>query len=328
MLLGSILTSAGCMRRVGASAYGSLERELPAGDTIRFTYLGTGGWIIERGEDMLMTGPLYTNPPFARTGLTSIRSDTLIVDSHMARYDVSRTRAILVGHAHYDHLMDVPRVAQRFATEARIVGSTTVRNTLGSWSGLFDRVDLVERYAGDAETVGGWMPYGPRVRVMPLRSHHAPHFDGMTLYRGTVDTPLTEEPRRADDWLDGHTFAFLIDFLDRDGEVVFRVYYQDAVTEAPSGYAPRALMDERPVDVAIFVPATFDQVEWHPEAFIENLRPRWVLLGHWEDFFSPYDAADRSIMLSDIEHFEKRLGRVFDGEWWRPAIGAEFSFGR
>jgi hypothetical protein len=128
--------------------------------------------------------------------------------------------------------------------------------------------------------------------------------------------------------LDGETFAFLIDFLDDAGEVAFRVYYQDAVVAPPLGFAPDELIAERPVDVAIFVPATFDQVDWHPEAFVENLRPKRVLLGHWEDFFVPVDDPTKAIMLSDIGHFQDRLERVFDGEWWRPELWTEFRFPR
>ena len=80
------------------------------------------------------------------------------------------------------------------------------------------------------------------------------------------------------------------------------------------------------MDVAILVPSTFDQVQWNPEAFLENLRPRRVLLGHWEDFFTPVDAPTRSMRLADLGHFEARLERVFDGDWWRPDIGTEFLF--
>lgn len=317
-----------CVPQVGPGASGLVERAVPAGDTLQLTYLGTGGWIMERAGVKVMTGPLYSNPAFVATGLSDIAADTVEIDRHMAAYDVHDTRAILVGHAHYDHLMDVPRVAERFAPGARIVGSETVRNTLGTWSGLWDRVDLVEEHAGDQETPGEWMRYGPEVRVLPLRSHHAPHFDGYTLYRGSVDRPRTEPPRRADEWLDGETFAFLVDFLDPDGRIAFRVYYQDAVAEAPYGFAPDARIAEHPVDVAIFVPATFDQVDWHPEAFVENLKPKRILLGHWENFFVPVDSETRSIMLSDISYFERRLGRIFDGEWWRPDIGTVFRFGR
>jgi len=149
-----------------------------------------------------------------------------------------------------------------------------------------------------------------------------------TRYPGTVDRSRRTPPRTASDWLEGTTFAFLIDFLDDAGAVAFRVYYQDAVAAPPRGFAPDALIAERPVDVAIFVPATFDQVDWHPEAFIENLRPERVLLGHWEDFFVPVSVPTKAIMLTDMKHFEDRLKRVFDGEWWRPEIGTEFRFGR
>lgn len=303
-LLGS---SVACWRATRPEVSGSVDLAPPGADAVTFTYLGVGGWIIERGDVQILAAPLFTNPSFLRTGITSIRSDTALVSSHMAPYDVSRARAILVGHAHYDHLMDVPQVARRHAPTARILGSETVRNTLGTWSGLMDRVDLLEEHAADQMNAGTWMDMGAGLRVLPLRSKHAPHFEGLTLYQGTTDEPFTSEPRWATEWLDGPTFAFLIDFLDPDGSVAFRVYYQDAVVQYPLGFAPQALMAERPVDVAIFVPATFDQVEWHPEAFVENLRPRWVLLGHWEDFFRPPDESTQSILLTDIGHFRDRL---------------------
>ena len=115
-----------------------------------------------------------------------------------------------------------------------------------------------------------------------------------------------------------------MDFLDADGSVAFRVYYQDAVVQAPLGFAPEALMAERPVDAAILVPATFDQVDWHPEAFVENLGPRWVLLGHWEDFFRSPAKSTRSLILTDIGHFRDRLARVFPGQSWLPERGTVF----
>ena len=83
-------------------------------------------------------------------------------------------------------------------------------------------------------------------------------------------------------------------------------------------------MRDRPVDVAILVPATFDQVDWHPESLVENLRPRRVILTHWEDFFMPIGEPARSIRFTDLAHFEERLDRIFDGPWWRPDLWTEF----
>lgn len=319
---------AGCSPTVGPGVSGLVDLSPPDADELRLVYLGSGGWIIERGSDVLLTAPLFSNPGLIRTGLWSIGSDIDLVDRYMSRYDVSAARAILVGHAHYDHLMDVPRVAMEHAPDARIVGSRTVANTLGTWSGMEHRVDEVNDSAANVETVGRWLEYGPGIRIMALRSHHAAHFDGYTLYQGSRDRPLTEEPETADAWVDGVSFAFLIDFLDRDGSVAFRLYYQDAVAAPPAGFAPEQLILERPVDVAILVPATFDQVDWHPEAFVENLRPKRVLLGHWENFFVPIDTPTRSVLFSHIGHFEDRLERVFDGEWWRPDLWTEFRFPR
>ncbi len=307
---------------------GLVERDLPAADVLRMTYLGTGGWIMEHGGQQVMAAPLFTNPGFVRTGTQDIASDSLEVDRYMGRYDVRDVRAILVGHAHYDHLMDVPRVATAHAPSARILGSSTVRNSLGTWSGLMGRVDVVEPFAADEDHVGQWMAYGPGVRILPLRSLHGPHFDGLTLYGGTVDEPLARAPRRATEWLEGHTFAFLVDFLDSAGDVVFRVYYQDAVAQPPFGFAPAALIAERPVDVAVLVPATFEEVAWHPEAIVANLRPRRILLGHWEDFFQPVERGAEPVPFTDLGEFERRLARVFPGEVLRPDRFTEFRFGR
>jgi len=324
---GLMLFAAACAAPPALPLTGVVSREAADGAPLRMTYLGTGGWILERGEAQLLAAPLFSNPGFVHTGTRDIASDTTVVDTFMGRYDVRGARAILVGHAHYDHLMDVPRVARAHAPAARIVGSETVRNTLGTWSGLMARVDEVEPFAGDEANEGTWMHYGPDIRVMPLRSLHGPHFDGITLYPGTVDRPLARAPRRATEWLEGETFAYLIDFLDPDGSVAFRVYYQDAVAPPPHGFAPETLIRARPVDVAVIVPATFEEVPWHPEALVGNLRPRRILLGHWEDFFTPAGGAVVPVPYTDLGAFERRLRRVFEGEILRPEPFTEFRFG-
>lgn len=316
---------AACAPQLGPGVEGTIDLSDGA-PAIEFTYLGSGGWIISHEGMQVVAAPLFTNPSFVRTGLLAVEADTIEIDRQMSRYDVSATRVILVGHGHYDHAMDVPRVAARHAPGARILANRTTANLYGTWSGIADRIDVTNGHEGTVEQPGRWFGYGARVRVMALRSKHAPHFDGLTLYQGTADVARDERPRNAAEWLDGETIAFLIDFLDGEGGIVQRIYYQDAVVAAPWGFAPDELIAEHPVDVAILVPATFDQVDWHPEAFVENLRPRRVLLGHWENFFVPIDEPTKAVMLTDLGHFERRLERVFDGTWWRPEIGTVFRF--
>jgi glyoxylase-like metal-dependent hydrolase (beta-lactamase superfamily II) len=168
-LVGAVLLSS-CLRALGPGVSEPVDRAPGEPDAVRLVYLGSGGWIMEHGEELVLAGPLFTNPGVLQTGLLGIRSDTAEVNRHMSGYDpvydVSRTSAIVVGHAHYDHLMDVPQVARRFATGAEIVASRTSANILGTWSEVGDRVRVVNEAAGDERTVGEWLHYGERTRVM------------------------------------------------------------------------------------------------------------------------------------------------------------------
>ena len=140
-----VLTAAACWRAVGPGVSGRVDVAPAGADAVQMTYLGVGGWIFQRGRDQVVAAPLFTNPSFLRTGLAGIRSDTAAVDRNLATYDVSGAAAILVGHAHYDHLLDVPRVARGHAPRAVILGSGTVRNTLGAWSGVACRAQRDRR---------------------------------------------------------------------------------------------------------------------------------------------------------------------------------------
>jgi hypothetical protein len=257
-------------------------------------------------------------------GLTPIAVDPDRIEARLP--DVSDVSAILVGHGHYDHLMDVPYIARHRAAHATIYGNATSAYQLVPF-GLADRFQVIGGMAGSREAAGQWIQVSPGVRVMPLLSDHAPHLAGITLYSGVRTRPMTHEPRSANEWLDGETLAFLIDFLNEDGSVGLRIYYQDAVPAPPFGMAPR-LDDGVGVDVAILVPATYAEVSWHPEALLENLGPRYVLLCHWEDFFEAPSRPPEPVPFTLLPDFVARLERALpEGTGWSlPVAGARFVF--
>lgn len=305
---------------------------LASGPPVTLTYLGVGGWLIDTGRSRLLTAPLFTHPGLIATGLASIRSDSVAIERGLAEFSVPPLQgvaAILVGHAHYDHLMDVPYIARRHAPAALILGNTTVKHTLAPFAvdGL-DTARVIDATANAANVEGGgrWIHVAPDLRVLPLESDHAPHFQGVTLYAGSRDAPMPFKPRSAQEWLEGETLAWLIDVLDPGGEVRFRIYYQDAVAREPFGLMPRTF---DPVDVALIVPATYAEADWQPEALIENTRPTHVLLGHWEDFFRPATAEPEPVPFTLLPDFRLRLRRALDGDdtrWSLPRPGARFVF--
>ncbi|MBT8405448.1 MAG: hypothetical protein KJP18_16415 [Gemmatimonadetes bacterium] len=295
---------------------------------VTMTYLGVGGWLIETPATAVLTAPLFSNPSIWRTGLLEIEADTVAIAEGLRTVGVtelSRVVAIVSGHAHYDHLMDVPWVAARQAARARVLTNTTgVRTLAPAWSRLDldpDRLVDLSSLAADVEGGGTRVPLGPDLRVLPVRSRHPPHFGGLELYDASREAPLEREPRSASEWVGGDALSFLFEVLDSSGSVVRRIYVQDAVSEGPYGFVPEGTDS---VDVAVLVPASFEEARWHPEAVMENLRPRHVVLGHWEDFFEPVSVDPDPVPGTNLARFVERLRRALEGDesrWTLPVPG-------
>ena len=184
---------------------------------------------------------------------------------------VADASALLVGHGHYDHLMDVPHVLSRMPN-AIVYANRSVQHTLAAFAPDRDpscenpvadglpsiaRDRVVALDAPGANVVdtrmcdglaacgpaggqsGGWVEVpGADVRIRALCSTHPAQFLGVHFGEGCEEADLCAPPGRAGDWLEGNTLAFLIDFLDHDtGRPRFRLYYQDAPADAPIGFA-------------------------------------------------------------------------------------------
>ncbi len=295
----------------------------PFPEEAAFTYLGAGGWLIRVGDVSLLTAPFFSNPGLVEVGIGRLATDTAAVDRFLP--PVEDVPAILVGHAHYDHLMDVPYVARTKAPAARVYGSTTAVNLLRGDRELDPErlVGVTDAELGTHEAPGRWFETDDgRLRFMPLRSEHAPHLLGIRLFHGEEAAPRRTLPARATDWLDGPTLAWLIDFMGPDGEILLRVHYQDAASRPPLGFPPP---DGREVDVVILCVAGSEEARGYPEALLEVVEPQLALLGHWEDFFRPLSAPVRPVPGTDVGAFEERVADHLPsgGVLRRPAPGEE-----
>ncbi len=241
-----------------------------ADDQVEVTYLGVAGFLVRYRGAALLTAPFFTNPPlsavappsllraFARRG-RRIAPDTALV-ARLLPPEADAASMILVGHSHYDHLMDLPWIATRRARGARIYGSPTMRHILmGDRGGLRetpDRLVAIDRADVGTATHGGRWFYSPdsAFRVMALVAEHAPTVAlfgrGPLFADGTVDRDLDALPAWADQWKAGEQLAYLIDVLRRDArgalETRLRLYFEDAPNVPPAGFPPRPTV-RRPV---------------------------------------------------------------------------------
>ncbi|UCH62666.1 MAG: hypothetical protein JSU77_12910 [Fidelibacterota bacterium] len=306
--------------------------ELATSDIIQVQYLGTGGYLIQRGRHGLLTAPLYSNPGVWRVGLGNISPDTALINRVHPRIPGVKIAAVLVGHAHYDHLLDVPYIAAHYTREAIIYGSMSVsRLVIAADPSLKSKVRVLEAELARNRQPGDWIYVADStIRFMAVESDHGPHFLGIHMMKGEVPPGLKQIPKSAWYWREGRTFAYLIDLLGVDGSIDFRIHYQDATSHYPLGAPPRfASQDTHRLDLAIICVDTWDQVPDYPEALFRNHRPRHVIFGHWENFF-------RSPLKSPWTRFSSLRLRQFipsvvdalpaDSKWVIPEPGAVYLF--
>jgi hypothetical protein len=288
----------------------------PDKDAVQVTFLGVGGLIIRWQGSAVMAAPLYSNPTIGEIALSEIHTDRQRIDALM-REDVSGVRAIFTGHAHYDHLMDVPYVALHKAKDADLVGNNAMVKLLDP---------IKERLGPQQKLVSLESPWPAsydvpqtRFRIRAVVSQHSPQigprligwlprllglfiqFPKVTLWRGEDEEPAKELPVRAGTWPAGTTQAFVIELLDADGTVAFRIYYQDSPTREPVGYPP-ACLPGRPVDLAILCVGGATELPRFPADIVRALHPGFVLGVHWEDFFEP-----RPIPIPGAKNVRERI---------------------
>src|SRR5690554_543563 len=297
------------------------------GTTLDIQYLGVGGHRLQVGDEIILTAPSFTNPNFLLTvPFMPLCSDPQRIDELMP--ESASAQMLLVGHAHYDHLLDVPHVLLKHAPEAHLYGSQTTINTV---SGVIPaaRMTALDTSMGSREQPGQWhYSRSGRSRIMGLKSSHAPHFMGIKLMQGRYDEPQKKLPWHSFGWKEGQTLAYLIDFLDEQQQPVYRVFYQDSASAETDGVVPE-LADGKDIDVAIICPASFAQVEQYPESIIHNTRARHFILGHWEDFFGNDPRGQQKfVRAADQEAFIERLSAALPEHslWTLPQLFRTYHF--
>jgi len=169
---------------------------------IEVRFMGTSTILLDDGVDQILIDGFFTRPNPFRFLFGRLQSNPRAVQRDMRRADIVppyRLRAVLVAHAHFDHVLDAPAIAHE--TGAWLVGSESTA-FVGRGAGLPEaQLCIVEN--GDRLRFGAFT-------VSIFWSHHS--------RRARYQGPLTENlitPARASSFRDAGSFAFLIEHGDR-----------------------------------------------------------------------------------------------------------------
>jgi hypothetical protein len=226
---------------------------------------------------------------------------------------LEKVQALLVGHGHYDHLGDIPFIAGQLLPRIPILTNRTGVHQLAPYGDLQGRIVDLE------ESLGRWLPLHDAegralpFRLMALPTTHAPQLGSLRWAVGETAQPWrqTWDQKRAWELRQGQALAFLIDLLDPvDGSPRFRLYANEAASDEGSGLPGREILAERGVDLAFLCVASYPLAKGYPEALLEDLRPRYVVANHYDDFFRPYAAPPRLVPALTPKRARRFLERI------------------
>lgn len=273
------------------------EASVPS-NAVRVTYLGVNGFQFEADGHALLVDPYFTRVGLWAGALNErIESNPNRVSEGLQH--VSRNvDAILVTHAHFDHLLDAPEIMRR--THARLIAGPTAVRLVTSFGTSGTACRAVK--AGGVQRIGPWT-----IRV--FAAQHDRLFGKVPFQCGRE---LASKPTTASDWCVGEPLAFVI-------EAAGKKIYVD------SGGVPGARPDARihDVDLAILGVALPDSRERFAEA-VRQLRPRFIFPSHQDNMFAAFDHGfvfGKMTNFPALAHEQKKEnlpGRLILLDYFRP----------
>ncbi len=184
-----------------------------------------------------------------------------MIDAHIKRADY-----VLITHAHFDHVMDVPYIAKK--TKAQVVGNLSATNLMVANS--IPDSQLITVKGGEDYEFGDFS-----VRVIPsLHSalYHKHYFDP------DVIPPNVKIPPTRDQYAEGGTLAYLL-----------RIGGHEILIFGANNFIEREIEGLRP-DVVLAGPYGLQELHDYAGRMMRALgNPPFVLPTHWDDFFKPFD---------------------------------------
>ncbi len=256
---------------------------------LQFKYLGAAGWEISDGQIVVLIDPYISRLKYTDRGHPDDtrrafrRDDVAISDEELIDQTISKADFILVHHAHFDHLGDVPYIAKK--TGAKIIGTETTMAILRAYD-----IPEEQLYA-----VGGGEDYqfeNFSIRIVPsihsaLNEKH--YFDSRRYNR---DTKL-KAPLRINQFIEGGSLMFLARFKNHN---VLTMGSMNFIEREMEGLNPDILL-------AGINGSRMGLYDYDRRLVEVTGRPDTIIPTHWDSFSHPYSFSQETNVVEKLHPF-------------------------
>lgn len=253
---------------------------------VHIRWLGTAGFEIRCDNHVVLLDPYITRASLSRCYLGRVSSDLDAIARHVPCAD-----AIIVGHTHFDHALDVPAIAR--STGAKVFGSRSAIKLCRAAKLPESQLQMVERDPGQEAIVTEVGPF--TLRFAP--SAHSRLLLGRVPYPGEV-SDCEDVPVKIGDYRCGAVFRVEINVAGRT------IVHVGSAELTPGGVVPRN------VDLLLLCVAGWRSSEDLPGRVMRSLSPQRVLLSHWDNFFLPMDEPARVLPAMAMMPLVDRLSSL------------------
>ena len=225
---------------------------------LTLTYLGTAGFVLQDEHRCMVLDPFLT-----RTNLVTTLCRRLRPNAELLRRYIPHANDVLVGHAHYDHVLDAPLLCQQ--TGARLVGSPAVMQ-VGRAAGLPEH-QLCRTEGHEDIACGSWT-----VRGLPSR--HGKAIFGRIPFPGDMTEPPPWPPR-VHELRHGLVLNW---WIDTGALRIVHIDSADFISEHLQG---------RRADVVCLCAVGRQYRPGYVREVVELLQPRYILPCHWDTMMTP-----------------------------------------
>lgn len=239
---------------------------------IEIQYLGTAGFVIKNNDRTVVLDPFLTRP-----NLWTTLSKPLVPNKQLIQKIIPHADDVLIGHAHYDHILDAPDLCQQ--TGARLIGSTATI-MVGRAAGLPEHQLVATEGREDIQS-GAWT-----VRGLP--SIHGKAAFGRIPLPGDITSP-PKWPARF------HTLkhGLVLNWLVNTGKLtVVHIDSADFIEQELHGLK---------ADIVCLCAIGRQYRPNYVKDVVRLLQPKWIIPCHWDTMITPIDAEPDLLPQVDLE---------------------------